>query len=133
MSDRLEYLKRKQVHIEERIKEYKERLNEYQRNRQKNIKMIEELKEELKSTNIKNFCTIVEKENWGSFMKKLIDFTAVIWYDGDELKYDELFPYYNKCIVICHYDQKDLSVDNNIDIEEEVISNEEFIKKAAML
>ena len=48
MSDRLDYLKRKQAYIEERIEEYQARLKEYQRNRQKTANMIKELEDKLK-------------------------------------------------------------------------------------
>jgi len=48
MSDRLDYLKRKQAYIEERIEEYQAVLKEYQRNRQKTANMIKELEDKLK-------------------------------------------------------------------------------------
>jgi len=48
MSDRLEYLKRKQAYIEERIEEYQSILKEYQRDRQKTANMIKELEDKIK-------------------------------------------------------------------------------------
>lgn len=44
----LEYHKKKQFYLEEKVEEYQKLLKEYQRNRYKNAKIITEIEEKLK-------------------------------------------------------------------------------------
>lgn len=90
----------------------------------------------MSTSNMKDFFTLVEKNDWNKFAADLIKYTGVKWCDGDKL--DEHDPFEDdaaecKILVHCYHSNGTLAQIYDFDIVDDFVSNEEFLKRAASI
>ena len=90
----------------------------------------------MSTSNMKDFFTLVEKNDWNKFARDLVKYTPVKWCDGDELDEYNPFTAYSadyKILISCDTSDGTLAQIHDFDIVDDFVSHQEFLKRATSI